>query len=243
MHKRILGAVIGVALTAALVGCGGNDKTSDATSATAQECKAALGKIFDRALAAGVAGQEPQISDDDKPAVCEKVADDAGRTILAEITREAGDKAHKQIQTILDAGGADASGSTSAAAATAGSAAASTGSAAASTGSAGKVPAGLSAGPATLPVGNAEWRLEKVALKRGAGGQFGGTYTITYLGQEESILAETVPAEILVYRGANRIATLLVSAGAPKTGDTRTLTVASADEFAEGPYTFELRFE
>lgn len=220
MHRRILGPLIGLAVAAALLGCGGGDKASDVTSATAQACKAELTKIIDRALAAGAAGQEPQISDADKPAVCDQVADDVGRTITAEITRETSEKARKQIQANLEAGNAGAS-----------------------TGSAGEVSAGQAAEPTKLPVGNAEWRLEKADLKASSLGFFGGTLAIRYLGTEQAILAATTPGDLIVYQGGKKVATVLFTVGAPDSGELSVATVISEDDFVPGPYTFTLQFE
>lgn len=238
MLLRLRAGLLVAGLALPLAACG-SDKVSDINSATAQQCKTELSALLGQATSAGA---PPALSEDNAPAACKKVEDATGRQILTEITEELSAKARSQLAGAASSQGA-LGGSAGAGSAgvelSAGASAAGGGSANAGASAAG---AGTTK-PSALPVGNSEWRLEKVNLKASSLGFFGGTYAIRYIGPEQSILSVTTPSEIGVYRGGKKVATMLVNVGAPGPNEVTTLTVVSEDKFAQGPYTFSLRFE
>lgn len=199
-----------------LAGCGGGDKVTDVNSSIAQDCKAGLAAMFDKARTAG--GDLSDLDEDDAPSSCKKVADGTGQEILRQITSEASAKVRAELGTsVSDQATAAAFGGSGATASDGASSVTATGSGAGIGGTSG---AGAGAGsgpaavagtgavttqsapqedkcagfttssgkPASLPVGNTEYRLEVVKLEQYSAytDTFSGSFKFRYLGKGTS---------------------------------------------------------
>lgn len=247
---------VAAALAVLLGGCGGagdgGDPTTEVNSAAAEHCTAVVGSLRGQATATG--GDGSGLDAGSTPGACQAFAAETGQQSAAEAPATSlppgptdGTDSPRPPRKGQQAG---ASGSAPAPVAP-GSSTSPTGVGSADSSGPAEdrcADVALDSGkPSDLPVGNSEFRIESVDLRRYSryANTFFGYFTYRYLGSAESSAeACTAPHQLLVYRDGKKVATIRASGDAPfgsNEARTRLAFTEGRPQYVEGPYTFVFR--